>query len=266
MTRDSGVGILKDALAPRFLVRNLSIFYATLALALIPLAGCGGHRAAVATVPPAPPITAQTPASQEPASIEEAPEEPAVSSHSKKAIYTEIGWASWYGPSYNHRRAANGEIYDQDKLSAAHRTLPLNSVARVTNIKTGESVVVRITDRGPFVPDRIIDLSKAAAKNVGVYQHGTAKVKIEVLESPGTIATGGRWAVQMGAFDDEDAAAEMKDRLARRYRSAKVLQFAGPRHDWWVRVRVPKDDKHAAQEVARNSHPRDAGVYLVRLD
>jgi rare lipoprotein A len=228
------------------------------------LAGCGGHRAAQARVPQAPPISASQPT--EASEAAEAAPDLKPGSHARKPIYVEVGWASWYGPSYNHRRAANGEIYDQDQLTAAHRTIPLNSLARVTNLATGESVEVRITDRGPFVGDRIIDLSKAAAKRVGVYLHGTAKVKIEVLESPASIEHGGRWAVQMGAFDDEDTAQSLKERLMRRYRSAKVIDFAGPRHDWWVRVRVPNDDKQQAEEVARDTHTRQGGVFLVRLD
>jgi len=174
--------------------------------------------------------------------------------------------ASWYGPSYNHRRSSNGEVYDMDQLTAAHRTLPLNSIARVTNMNTGESVTVRITDRGPFVPDRVIDLSRAAARQIGVYIHGTAKVRIEVLQSPVSIDHGGRWAVQIGAFTDADTAAEVKDRLARRYQSAKVLEFAGPRNDWWVRVRVLEDDKKRALEVERDNHTPEGEVYLVRLD
>ena len=101
---------------------------------------------------------------------------------------------------------------------------------------------------------------------VGVYRHGTAKVRVEVLQSPLPIADGGRWAVQIGAFADSDAAAEMKSKLARRYHSAKVLQFAGPRNDWWVRVRVLNDDKRRAQEVASENHTEQGGIYLVRLD
>jgi len=193
------------------------------------------------------------------------PSEPGIPP-STKVIYVETGMASWYGPSYNHRKAANGEVYDMDQLTAAHRTIPLNSIARVTNMKTGDSVVVRITDRGPFVPDRIIDLSKAAAKRVGVYLHGTAKVKIEVLQSPAAIADGGRWAVQIGAFADSESALAMKEKLMRRYRSAKVLEFAGPRDDWWVRVRVLNDDKKRAEEVAGENHTDEGGIYLVRLD
>ncbi len=86
-------------------------------------------------------------------------------------------------------------------MTAAHNTLPLNSIVRVVNLKSNQSTVVRITDRGPFVGDRIIDLSAAAAKAVNVYLPGTAKVRLEVLESPRPIETGGRWCVQIGAFD-----------------------------------------------------------------
>jgi rare lipoprotein A len=185
---------------------------------------------------------------------------------SNGSLYTEIGWASWYGPSFNGRKAANGEVYDQNQITAAHRTIPLNSIVRVTNLKTGESVVVRITDRGPFVPDRIIDLSKAAAQRISVYIHGTAKVKLEVLKTPAPINQGGRWCVQIGAFDDPDTAIELKQTLARRYRTARVLEFPGPRHDWWVRVRVANDDKAQAQEIARDAHTSEGQVYLVRLD
>ena len=216
--------------------------------------GCGGGKhAARVNVPQAPPLE------NPPEVVQQIPLNVA-------PLYIQTGLASWYGPSFNHRRSSNGEIYDMDQLTAAHLTIPLNSVARVTNIATGDSVTVRITDRGPFVADRIIDLSRAAAMRVGVYRHGTAKVRIEVLQSPLPIADGGRWAVQIGAFADSDAAAEMKSKLARRYHSAKVLQFAGPRNDWWVRVRVLNDDKHRAQEVAGENHTEQGGIYLVRLD
>jgi len=217
--------------------------------------GCGGGKhAARVNVPPAP--------------APENPPEVVLKNPPPSAppVYVQTGLASWYGPSFNHRRSANGEIYDMDQLTAAHLTIPLNSVARVTNIATGDSVTVRITDRGPFVADRIIDLSRAAAMRVGVYRHGTAKVRIEVLQSPLPIADGGRWAVQIGAFTDSDAAAEMKSKLARRYHTARVLQFAGPRNDWWVRVRVLNDDKRRAQEIAGENHTEQGGIYLVRLD
>lgn len=173
--------------------------------------------------------------------------------------------ASWYGPHYNKRRSANGEIYDMDAMTAAHLTIPLNSIARVTNVKTGDSVVLRITDRGPFVNDRIIDLSKAAAEKLDVYRHGTALVKIEVLESPVPIDSGGRWCVQIGAFKSAEVAAQLKETLTRRYQTARILQFTSPIGEEWLRVRVAQDDKKRAEEVIQETHT-DAGMYLVRLD
>ena len=150
-------------------------------------------------------------------------------------------------------------------MTAAHRTLPLNTIVRVTDLKTGDSVLLRITDRGPFVSDRVIDLSRAAARKLSVFQHGTALVRIEVLETPAPITEGGRWCVQIGAFTDSGEAARLKQKLANRYRSAKVLQFTSPVGGEWIRVRVAEDDKKRAQEVMRETHT-DVNVFLVRLD
>ena len=91
------------------------------------------------------------------------------------------GMASWYGPGFHGRRSANGERYNQNGLTAAHRNLPFGTKVKVTNVRTGRSVVVRITDRGPHVRGRIIDLSAAAARIVGVMQSGVAPVQLEVL-------------------------------------------------------------------------------------
>jgi rare lipoprotein A len=180
-------------------------------------------------------------------------------------LYTETGWASWYGPGFQNRHAANGEPFDTERMTAAHRTLPLNSIARITNVKTGEMVVVRITDRGPFVSDRVLDLSRAAARRLSVYQRGTALVRIEVLQMPTPLSSGGRWCVQIGAFSNAAAASKLKDQLSRRYSTAKVLQFSSPTGESWLRVRVADDDKHRCQELMRETRT-DAGVYLVRLD
>ncbi|HKV95713.1 MAG TPA: septal ring lytic transglycosylase RlpA family protein [Candidatus Angelobacter sp.] len=182
-----------------------------------------------------------------------------------KVLYSEVGYASWYGPGFQKRNAANGQPYDMNAMTAAHRTLPLGTIARVTDLKTGESVLLRITDRGPFVSDRIIDLSRAAARKLSVYQHGTALVRIEVLETPAPIKEGGRWCVQIGAFTDSADARKLKEKLAKRYRTAKVLQFTSPVGGAWLRVRVAEDDKARAQEVMRETHT-DAGMFLVRLD
>ena len=95
--------------------------------------------------------------------------------------YDRVGSASWYGELFHGRRTANGEIYDMDRLSAAHPTLPLPVYARVTNLNNGRSLVVRINDRGPFARDRIIDLSRRSAELLGFRNHGTATVRVKYL-------------------------------------------------------------------------------------
>jgi rare lipoprotein A len=153
-----------------------------------------------------------------------------------------------------------------NSLTAAHRTLPLGSMVRVTNLKTGHSTIVRITDRGPFVEGRIVDLSLAAAKQADIWQAGVAEVRLEVLRTPVPFTTGGRWAVQIGSFQNESGADAIADRLTRRYKTAKVLRFSSPVGDWWVRVRVLKDDRVRAEEVARDTRTVEGKVFLVRLD
>lgn len=96
--------------------------------------------------------------------------------------YIETGIASWYGPGFHGKKTANGEIYDQFDLTAAHRTLPLPSMVRVTNLGNGRSITVRLNDRGPFANNRIIDLSRRSAELLGFRIQGTAKVKVEILE------------------------------------------------------------------------------------
>lgn len=151
-------------------------------------------------------------------------------------------------------------------MTAAHRTLPLGSIVRVTNIKTGKNAVVRITDRGPFVTGRVVDLSLAAAKALDVYLPGVAKVKVEVLQTPKPLATGGRWAVQIGSFSHEEGARDLVEHLQRRYRTANVLKFSSPVGDWWVRVRVQNDDRERAQALAHETETPEGTVFLVRLD
>ena len=151
-------------------------------------------------------------------------------------------------------------------MTAAHRTLPLGSIVRVTNLKTGHSVLVRITDRGPFVEGRVLDLSQAAARKVDVWQAGVAMVRIEVLRAPAPLEAGGRWAVQIGAFEKEHSADKFADHLSHRYQTAKVQCFSSPVGDWWVRVRVQDDDRKLAEEVARKTQTSQGAIFLVRLD
>jgi rare lipoprotein A len=93
--------------------------------------------------------------------------------------YDEVGVASWYGPNFHGELAASGEVYDQHALTAAHPTLPIPSLVRVTNLENGRSVVVKLNDRGPFVDDRIIDLSRRAAEELDIVRNGTAKVRVQ---------------------------------------------------------------------------------------
>lgn len=94
----------------------------------------------------------------------------------------QLGWASWYGPRFHGRRTANGERFNKFHLTAAHRTLPFNTRVRVTNLQNGRSIVVRINDRGPYIRGRIIDLSYAAARQLGMHRQGVIQVKVEILK------------------------------------------------------------------------------------
>ena len=223
------------------------------------MTGCGEKKQARVHVPPPPEIAQPQPAPPP-------PPEPVEVAPDTKPILVETGLASWYGPPYHNRRGANGQVYDMNAMTAAHRTLPLNSVVRVTNLSNNKSALVRITDRGPFVEGRVIDLSLAAAKEIGVWRTGTAKVRLEVLETPAPLAQGGRWCVQIGAFARQQEADKLKAKLAHRYKTAKVLEFGSPVGDYWVRVRVLDDDKHRAEAVLRENHTPEGSMFLVRLD
>lgn len=114
---------------------------------------------------------------------------------------TEEGVASWYGPGFHGNLTANGEVFDTRKLTAAHQTLPFDTLVRVTNLENAQSVVVRINDRGPFVGGRIIDLSEAAAERIDMIGSGTAQVRLELLSDMPAAS----WRVQMspdlGGYD-----------------------------------------------------------------
>ena len=97
--------------------------------------------------------------------------------------YAETGIASWYGPGFHGKSTANGEVFDENALTAAHRTLPMPSIVRVTNLDNGRSIVVRVNDRGPFAHGRIIDMSRRSAQLLGFMNKGTAKVRVELMES-----------------------------------------------------------------------------------
>ncbi len=228
--------------------------------------GCGTKHRTVARTPAPPPVIATGRAPAAPPRAADHPERAPVDvPHDAHAIWEEVGIASWYGPPYHNRRGANGEIFDMNAPTAAHRTLPLNSIVRVTNLTTGRSGVVRITDRGPFIQGRILDLSLAAARELDVWRPGIARVRLEVLQAPAAIDHGGRWCVQIGAFSNEDDATELRVRLQRRYATAKVQQFPGPT-GYWLRIRVSDDDKRRAEQIAQETQVTEGGVFLTRLD
>jgi rare lipoprotein A len=244
-------------------------------MAIALLIGCGEHKQAHVSTSLPPPIARPQPQAETRPPQAEPPEEPPESPEqpeaiplpaNTKAIYEETGIASWYGAPYHNRRGSNGEIYNMHAMTAAHCTLPLGSVVRVTNIKTRRSAIVRITDRGPFIKGRMLDLSLAAAKATDVWGPGLAQVKMEVLQTPAPLDSGGRWAVQIGAFEGEQAANDVADHLSRRYHTAKVLRFSSVIGNWWVRVRVQDDDRHRAEEIAHDAHTPEGSIFLVRLD
>jgi rare lipoprotein A len=138
--------------------------------------------------------------------------------------YSEKGLASWYGDEEQGKPTSSGEIFDMYKMTAAHKTLPLGSTVKVTNRTNGKETVVRINDRGPFVEDRIIDLSYQAAKELGIIGCGVAPVEIEVLSPGSSVLAGDKdsmsdktFTIQVAAFSDRETALAISDRLKREY-------------------------------------------------
>jgi len=180
----------------------------------------------------------------------------------------EVGIASWYGHPYHGRKAANGEIYDMNRLTAAHRTLPFNTRVRVRNLENAKSVEVRINDRGPFVRGRIIDLSRAAARSIDMLQSGTARVRLEVISS--NRASGeGAFTVQVGAFRERSNADRLIERMRARYGFATASPREGAEFLW--RVLVGRESTIEAAESLRDRLQREnaavgSDAFVVRLD
>lgn len=179
-------------------------------------------------------------------------------------ILSEVGYATWYSAPYKGRRSANGQPFDNNALTAAQRTLPMGSLIVVTNLKTGQSSAMRISDRGPFVGDRMIDLTMASAKAVGIYP-GSGQVRMDVYQTPKPINTGGRWCVQIGAFHKQKDALKLKERLLKTYPGANVIEFPGEK-SYWVRIRPQGDDRNMAEYIAQHTQPSEGNAYLTRLD
>ena len=182
------------------------------------------------------------------------------------AILSEVGLATWYAAPYKGRKAANGEVFDGAAFTAAHRTLPMGSLVVVTNLTTGQWAVMRISDRGPFVEGRIVDLTVASAKATGVYRAGLVKVRLDVYQTPKPIETGGRWCVQVGAFHSERQASRLKSQLLAKYPDATVIEFPGFDSSFWVRIRPQGDNRAQAELIAKQLRPAEGDAFLTRLD
>src|SRR6266704_273654 len=194
----------------------------------------------------------------------------------------QVGVASWYGPGFHGNRTANGEIYDQYELTAAHPSLPLGTRVMVTNLENGRAVQVRVNDRGPFVDGRAIDLSYAAARTIGMVGPGTVRVRIEVL-GPTTLAAAapvaapaalptarpsprpprdvptGSYTVEVAALSDPDKAEHLRHVLAYRFPDAFVTPLAGTSgHYFLVRIGpypLRTSALEHAQRVVRLGYP-----------
>jgi rare lipoprotein A len=225
-----------------------------LAISVVAAAGCG-HRT-YTTQPPAP-TPQPSPSSRQPPPTERQPVVP--------GEYVEEGVASWYGIPFDGHRTSNGEIYDMHAFTAAHRTLPFGAVVRVTNLRNGQQTEVRINDRGPFVANRIIDLSFSAAQAIGMVGTGTAPVRLELTS--GLNPQVGFFGVQVGAFASQDNAARLRAQLAMRYSPVSIAVYDSPSGIFYrVRVgRLPTED--AARQLAGELRSDEQlNTFVVRLD
>jgi rare lipoprotein A len=177
----------------------------------------------------------------------------------------ETGLASWYGHPYHGRPAADGEIYDMENLTAAHRTLPFGTRVRVTNLANQKTVDVRIIDRGPFIDGRIVDLSHAAAVAIDLIGPGVAQVRLDILSAPELSPTDSLFAVQAGAFLDKDRAERLRSSLDSEYGPARLVVRAGSPSLYRVLVgSEPTED--AARALASRIRHLAGNAFVVRLD
>jgi rare lipoprotein A len=226
-------------------IRNPKSEIVFLGILLVLLTGCAHRGVEQPTVRPAAPEPKPTTTTPAPTPTVEPVEEG----------WMEKGIASWYGEPYHGRRTASGEVYDMHQLTAAHKTLAFGSVVKVTRRDTGADVKVRINDRGPFIEGRIIDLSFAAAKKIGLDHDGVAPVKIKVVGNekapqprpPRAEEPADCFWVQVGAFGDPGNARRAEAELERNGEEAVMLEGV----DGLWRVRIGPFDKEKLAEKAR---------------
>ncbi|HUK55425.1 MAG TPA: septal ring lytic transglycosylase RlpA family protein [Nitrospiria bacterium] len=183
--------------------------------------------------------------------------------------YRESGIASWYGEEFQGRPTANGETYNMYAMTAAHRLMPLGTTVKVTRRETGQSVMVRVNDRGPFVRGRILDLSYGAARALGMTGTGTAPVLIEVVFLPkdSSMTAGGLFTVQAGAFEVEENAKQLAERLRKKYPDVYLMTMRS-NQSMIYRVRVGLlGRKEVAFELAeRLSREERLDPFVTRKD
>jgi len=173
----------------------------------------------------------------------------------------QIGTASWYGKPFDGRRTASGEVYNMEKMTAAHRTLPFGATVRVQNLVNQKTTEVRINDRGPFVGDRIIDLSHTAA--VAIDMPGTANVRLEVLSTPPTRGAE-MFVVQIGNFAQRLEAQRLMTDMRQRYGTARLIFREGDQ-TWRVLVGL-EPTMEQAQTLAQQMEKESGPAFVVRID
>ena len=173
------------------------------------------------------------------------------------------GYASWYGHPYHGRRTSNGETYDMNLMTAAHRTLPFDTVVKVSNLSNGKEVTVRINDRGPFVKDRMIDLSYSAAKQIEMVGPGTARVNLEILK---VVPNPFPLAIQVASFKEEVSAKKLQADLKERFSPVALQEFQSSEGAFF-RVLVGQfKDSQEAQVALRALRQENLDGFMVRLD
>src|SRR4030065_920631 len=179
------------------------------------------------------------------------------------AGYVERGIASWYGEDFHGRPTSSGEIYNMYDLTAAHKLMPLGTVAKITNLENDRSVVVKINDRGPFVEGRIIDLSYSAAREIGMAEKGLSRVEIKVLKW-GEILTD--FTVQVGSFELEENAQRLKEKLNQKYKDAHIITYESNEKKYYrVRVGSTKDIREA-ERLAERLSEEGFSFFITRKD
>jgi rare lipoprotein A len=175
------------------------------------------------------------------------------------------GYASWYGKEYHGRMTSSGEVYDMFAFTAAHRTLPLGSDVQVNNLENGKTVVVRINDRGPFIENRIIDLSYSSAKAIDMINQGVAKVRLSLIKEPVSTMTSG-YIVQAGSFLLAENAIRFKKEL--KYLNSPVfIETFETNDDKYYRVRIgPLKDRDSAMEIISQLQKKNIHSYLMSAD